>query len=130
MSTTLRVRDLPQNEWERLWGHPALGGEDLPDPSYHRCVVVEDGDEIVAAWFMIQVVHLEPVWIHPDYRNGTLPIRMFKEMSAILDSCTISKAFCFADRPEIADYLRRLGMKQLPFETFLYEVPSCPQPQS
>lgn len=119
------VRDLPPEEWHKLEGHPALQGQPLPDPTYHRVVVAEDGEELVAAWFMIHVVHLEPVWIDPRYRGGRLPVRMLSEISSILDSCTVTKAFCFADRPEIAGYLQRLGMQKLPYETFLYEVPTC-----
>lgn len=127
MSTTCTVRDLPVEEWNRLEDHPALQGQPLPDPTYHRAVVAEADGEIVAVWFMVHVIHLEPVWIDPHFRGGTLPVRMLKEMSTILDSCTVTKAFCFADRPEIADYLQRLGMQKLPYETFLYEVPTCRQ---
>jgi len=119
------IRDLPPDEWHRLEGHPALNGQPLPDPTYHRVVVAEDGDAIIAAWFMMQVIHLEPIWIDPKHRGGILPVQLLSTMSAILDSCTVKQAFCFADRPEIADYLRRLGMQQLPYDTFLYEVPSC-----
>jgi len=121
------IRELPAEEWGKLEGHPALGGQSLPDPTYHKIVVAEDGDRIVGAWFMMQVIHLEPVWIDPLYRGGTLPLRLLSTMSSILDSCSVKQAFCFADRPEIAGYLQRLGMHKLPYETFMYEVPSCPR---
>lgn len=121
----MTIRDLPAAEWGKLEGHPALAGQALPDPAYHRIVVAEDKDRIVGAWFMMQVIHLEPVWIDPAYRGGTLPLRMLSTMTSILDSCSVKQAFCFADRLEIASYLERLGMKQLPYETYLYEVPTC-----
>jgi hypothetical protein len=106
-----------------------MSGYPLPDPTFHRVVVAEEGEKIVAAWWMLQVVHLEPVWIDPAHRSSILPVKMLAEMSRILDSCTVKQAFCFADRPEIAGYLQRLGMQKLPYETYLFEVPSCHKQQ-
>lgn len=122
------VRELPAEEWGRLEGHEALLGAPLPDPSHSRVVVAEDGEEIVAAWFLTQVVHIEPLWIHPQYRRKLLPARLFPLVCSILDSCSIFKAFCLVDTPAVSNYAQRLGMKQLPYDLFQYEVPSCLPP--
>jgi hypothetical protein len=32
---------------------------------------VEDGDSIVGCWAALNIVHVEGLWIHPDYRKRT-----------------------------------------------------------
>ena len=111
------VRELRPDEWGRLENHPSLQYP-LPSPEAARVVIAEVGDTIVAYWLALQVIHLEPIWIHEDYRGGHLIKRMLGALLTILASCRVSMAFCFSDRAEISGYLKRLGFKLIPWEVF------------
>ena len=113
-----RVRELPASEWGRLAEIPDLKDKPIPTPHTARAIVAEKAGEIVGVWFAQTQVHIEPVWISAAHRSGLLPKRMFKQLNQLLDSCSITSAFCFSDRPEIADYLRRLGLSETPYQTF------------
>ena len=62
-------RVLPPAEWSRL------ADTDIPSvfpyvtPETMRVIVVEDGDRIVAACALLTIVHLEGLWVHPEYRH-------------------------------------------------------------
>jgi GNAT superfamily N-acetyltransferase len=73
------TRTLPREEWGRL-GETAIPSV-LPfvRPDDIEVVVVEHADRIVGAWSVIRIVHLEGVWIAPEYRGkGTVAGRLLK----------------------------------------------------
>jgi hypothetical protein len=112
------VRELPADEWDKLAHITAFGDKPFPSPFTARVIVAEQEDRIVGLWVAQTQVHIEPVWIDAAHRSSTLPKRMFNKLLELLDSCSLKSAFCFADRPEIADYLGRLGLVELPYRTF------------
>lgn len=117
----MTIRELPSEEFYKLEGHKALKGL-VPDPTTSKIIVAEnEAGEIVGFWFMVQVVHLEPIWIAPEYRSGLIAGRMWKVMRVLLDSLRINVGFMFADRSDIAEYIPRLGCRELPYRTFLYD---------
>lgn len=118
----MTIRELEPWEWGRLEGHPIFEQTGLPSPDSTRILIAEnEGGELVGLWCMVQVVHCEPVWIAPEYRNGTVAGRMWAKMKVFLDHLHINMAYCFADRSDIADYLSRLGLRELPYKTFLFD---------
>lgn len=74
-------RLLPPMDWARLagteletvWPH-------LPESA--RVIVVEDdGGQIVGCWCLFTTVHVEGVWVHPDYRGkGSVARRLLVMM--------------------------------------------------
>jgi hypothetical protein len=122
----IRIRDLPVSEWERLKDHPGLQGASLPAAGAARILVAEEEGEIIAFWITLQVVHLEPMWITPRHRGSFLVKRLWTAIKALLATCSVPAAYCFADRVEVADYLTRLGLHELPYRVFLFEAPPCP----
>lgn len=72
-------RILPQSEWHKL-AHtdfpqllPYIGPEDID------IVVIEDGDRIVGCWGVMPMIHLEGVWIAPEYRGkGSVARRLVR----------------------------------------------------
>lgn len=48
------------------------------DPENHKAVVVEDNGRIVAAMEVVRVVHLECVWVDPEYRNAGVIRRLLR----------------------------------------------------
>ena len=94
----------------------------VPSPDACRILIAEnEGGELVAFWCMVQVVHCEPIWIAPEYRNGTLAGRMWAKMKVLLDHSRVHMAYMFSDTPHIAGYLQRLGLIELPYRTFLFD---------
>lgn len=120
--STLSVRDLPEEEWEKLRDHPSLGGHPLPHPKTSRAIVVERDGEIVGVWFAIQVVHLEPIWLKKEERSTGAGLLLFRGMKRLLDSCSLKRVFSFSDNPVISAYLGRLGFVKLPYEIHALEV--------
>ncbi len=98
--------------------------ESLPEPGTATIFVQEDelGD-IVGYWMVLQVLHIEPAWVRPDHRGGLVVGRLWKAMRQFLDTCSVSKAFCLTEIPAVQDYLRRLGIHELPARAYLYEAP-------
>lgn len=126
------IRELPRIEWSRLANHPSLHGLALPDPSAARLIVAEEAGEIVAYWFLVAVLHAEPIWIAPQYRGTTLVKRLWQRLRSCIDTCAPS-AFCFSEqsRPEVGRYLERLGLRRLNYEIYQYLGASpCPLPSS
>lgn len=118
---SLTYRELPESEYYKLEGHPALMGQAIPLGAC-RIVVAERPDgEIVGFQFIVTVVHVEPIWVHPDYRGTPVAVRLFKMGCKLLDAIRVSVAYCFSERSIISDYLIRLGLKELPYRTFLYD---------
>ena len=109
-------RLLPREEYNRLkevW--PFSVGSPIPDPNFSRVMVAEDNGQIVGYWFAVEVVHVEPVWIHPNYRNGgpTATV-LFKGLVDELKSHNLNKMYVFAENEKTEEYLNRLGFCSIP----------------
>lgn len=121
------IRALQPEEYAKLQDHPGLNGHPLPDPATSTILIAERGEEILAFWTLVQIVHAEPIWIAPAHRNRLVLKRLWSALRALLATCRIPAVYCFADRPEVAGYLTRLGLQELPYRTFRYDTP-CPFP--
>lgn len=95
-------------------------------------VIVNEDDvthEIKSYWIGQLQVHIEPVYMCPEDRDGFTGLRMYAAMLAALNTFGIKTYFAFADKVEIANYLERLGLQLTPFVTYfgiVPEVPKCP----
>lgn len=117
----MTIRELPSEEWGKVEGHPALGGVKL-DPSNAVLFVAEnEAGEIIGVQGITLVLHLEPAWTAPDHRGSTIAYRLFDTARQKLDDCRVNTALCYTDQPEVKDYLTRVGLKELPYTSFLYE---------
>lgn len=102
----MTIRELPPEEFSRLADVPELRGLEEQEV---KVLVGEDDGEIVAFWLIGLAVHLEPIWVREDKRNGLVVGRLWKEMRRILDACGINSAFSTTGSDEVAGYLERLG---------------------
>jgi len=115
------VRKLPFDEWHRLLELDGWLGE-LPRKGHAVVHVTEDNlGDIIAFWWVLQVYHIEPMWIREDHRGGLIPRRLWAAVQGFLDKCSIFKAFCHTEILPVEDYLERLGMKPLPTRMYIYE---------
>ena len=116
------IRELTQGEWGRLEGHLLFEKTGVPNPDFTKIIIAENEvGEIVGMTCMVQVVHVEPWWVHESYRGGTLVGRMWNKTRVLLDQLRTDVVFCFSDRSEISDYLARLNFRELPYRTFLFD---------
>jgi len=116
------IRELEPRGWGRLEGHPLFADAGLPNPASTRILSAEtEVGEIVGIWCMVQVVHIEPVWIAPDHRGGLLAGRMWRKIRVLIDHLRLDVVFCFSQRSDTDSYLSRLGLRELPYKTFLFD---------
>src|SRR5262245_6700815 len=62
------VRVLPPAEWSRLARHEPFATTGLPSPDHWRIIVAEVGLDIVGFTCLYEAVHMEPLWVAPEYR--------------------------------------------------------------
>jgi hypothetical protein len=114
-------RELPPEEFSRLEGHPSLDGYPVPEPWRCRIVVSEDDEgAIVAVSYLALVPHLEPNWVSPRYRGKELARAHWEATKDWLETCSLSRVYCFTDRAGSAGLLARLGWQELPYRVFLH----------
>lgn len=95
-----------------------------PEPSSLVILAEQDG-EIVGSWCCVDIPHLEGFWIHPDHRKKSrLPVRIVHAMVDELKSHKLVEVLANVESrdAETAGYVQRLGMVQLPIDTYKFVV--------
>lgn len=110
MSTVTMARIEELEDYAELDGliDPAY----LPLPDVSRCFVYRGEDGTIEGYVFIQpIVVIEPIWVHEKHRRKGIAPRLFGEAVEALAKGEARGFYCRAERPEIADYLKRVGMK-------------------
>ena len=109
----MNIRILPADEYEKL---PIE-----VNPATSVVAVAEDvSGEIKGYWVAQAVVHIEPVHLNKDIRDsGFTGLRMLQTLLSELALKGDPLYYAFSDRPEISDYLSRLGLSLLPYQIWL-----------
>lgn len=117
----MTTRVLPPEEWARLGDTDLARYLPLFEPADVRVVVVERDGRIVAAWGVLHVVHLEGVWIAPEYRRrGTVAARLLAATLRVARDWAPRWAFTGADTKDVAALLtKHLGAVRVPMDTYL-----------
>jgi len=110
----IRVGILDKSEYSRLLGL-LPDNSWIPDPSISRVVVAEDDGRIVGFWVGQMQFHVEPVWVHEEYRNGIALGCMWKCVKQMLPK----RYWAFSDSNQISAYLKRLGLKRSQYEVYI-----------
>lgn len=119
------LRILQPDEIGKLKEFPPYSkGFELPTPSASRVAVAEVEGRIVGFWVSSAVVHVEPLWLDPDVRDGGFTATaLLKTLVDELKSNGVTHTYVFSETKTNSDYLTRLGFKkQPPTELFLGEV--------
>ena len=116
----VKLRVLSEDEYSLIENHPFLTAG-IPHPEFSRIVVAEQKGEIVGFHMLVMVPHLEPIWVAPEYRGTTLAVRLWNRTLQLLDDLRLKVSYCFSERPDTDEYLTRLGLRQLPYKTFLHD---------
>jgi hypothetical protein len=118
----LHSRELPEAEWPRLSQHLP----ELPPSGLARIIVVEDdGGRIVGYWCIVTAVHLEPVWVAPEYRgNASMWRKMWSGIKSVLVESKVKMAVAIVLRDNPATHaIKRLGFQ--PVNGDLYFARTC-----
>lgn len=123
-------RILPPEEWPKLVGTEAETLWPHLDPANSRVLVVEDGDRIVGTWTVLRVVHVECVWVHPEYRGAFGVVkRLLRGMRDIARSWGARTVFTAATTGQVRALITSLQGQALPGEHFVIPLESTPCPQ-
>lgn len=118
----MRARVLPFEEWHRLDEslYPILM---TITPEESRICVVEDGDEIVAHWFLVPVVHADGAWIHPRKRkDGKTIKKLIQIMQVATADMGVDRVWSNPDNEESLNALLRLGAIASPTMSVVLKV--------
>jgi GNAT superfamily N-acetyltransferase len=84
----------------------------LPLPEVSRCFVYRGEDGAIEGYCFVQpIVVVEPIWVAEKHRRRGVAPRLFGEAVEALQKGEARGFYCRAERTEIADYLKRVGMK-------------------
>lgn len=109
----MMARILPREEYERLAGTeaqdvwPYLAETD-------RVVVIEKDGQIVACHVLMQMWHLECLWVHPAHRKTTVGGRLWHAVKVTAQSMGISRAMTASIDDTVSDLLAHVGASALP----------------
>lgn len=118
-------RILPVNEWPKLLG-TELHRYDVLDPNHTVVYVVEQGDQIIGCWAFMHVVHLEGLWIDPNYRKqGSVFRRLLYGMrDTVTGFFRAHAAITTAVSEDVARIVSKYGGVKLPGEHYAVPVRS------
>lgn len=110
---------LPIEDWELLEPIFRAYGTMLPDPRLAQIAVSEDDDGQIVGFLVCQLIpHLEPIWVHPEYRGGSVCIPdLVKTVTENLRPGT--GLYAFAPSQAIGALCESVGMQPLPWRTYL-----------
>ena len=116
----MTTRILPPDEWPKLAGTEAETLWPHLDPANSRVLVVEDGGRIVGTWTAIRVMHLECVWIAPEYRGAFGVVkRLLRGVHEIAASWGARTAATSAMTDQVRALIASLGGQPLPGEHYV-----------
>lgn len=117
----IEIRELRPEEWPKILETGTLDVSMIPAPEASRCFGAIQEGQLVGYWFVQLAACCEPVWVHPEKRNGTLGFHLFNEMKDSLKS-SVNGYLIHTDSAEVAGYLKRLGLSETGFMTFTGKV--------
>ena len=120
IATLLEERELPAHEWERLRGTELETLWPKLTPSTDRVIVVERDGEIVACWALMQMLHVEGLWITPGERKqAVVARRLWRAMRAAVADYHAAYVWTGADTDEIREMITTAGGTKVPFDSYV-----------
>lgn len=112
---SMETRILPRGEWHRLAGTELESALEVLQHEDAHITVVEDDGKIVGCWAAVRYVHLEGIWVHPDYRKrGSVIRRLLVGGKSVVMALGARVFWTAAMTPEVEDLATRIGGVPLP----------------
>lgn len=129
------VRPLPPEEYHRLAHFPIAERFGVPDPRAAQILVAEDpAGDIVGIWAALTTVHLDGLWIAPEYRRTSrVASQLLHGMKSLLRHLGIVHSFTMVayDSPDVLILAQKAGFDLLPmhlcFLDLTREAPRAPE---
>ena len=119
----LTTRLLPLADWPRLTGTELESVWPILDPARAQIIVVADGDQIVACWALIDVAHVEGLWIAPTHRKrGKVLTRLIAAARAAARARGIRAVGTTACSAEVRGLLDHYGAVRVPGDSYVFPV--------
>jgi hypothetical protein len=119
----LVTRELPPDEWSKLAGtsFDELWPR-LPDMAGVRVLVVEDeSGAILGCWGLLQIWHLEGLWIAPTQRaKPAVGRRLLTTMKRWLWEARLPAVWTGSLTPDVDEWLGRVGAYPMPGKAFIW----------
>jgi hypothetical protein len=118
-------RVLPVEEWDRLVGTEleTLAPKLRPDDT--EIVVVERYGELIGAWAVTRLVHVEGIWVAPSCRSNSSGVlrRLLAGMYASARRFGASFVWTGAESEGVASLARKVGGYRVEWDSYLLPVP-------
>jgi hypothetical protein len=112
------TRVLAPSDYGRLDGLDVAEFLPLVKAQDAQIVIAEAGERIVGVWGVFRVVHLEGVWIAPEYRRHPRVVSALLHATFDAAQRWAPWAFTGAATDPVRRLIRKLGGKQVPMDTY------------
>lgn len=119
--TKLCCRFLEDTEYWKLLDIFEDNNDEIPNPKLSRIAAVEvvETNEIVGFFCFQLFPHSEPLWIHPDYRNSGVWIKLVEMLLPLTEK---KRTFMIASSPAVVEMCEKLGLKRISSPVYVKEV--------
>lgn len=115
----MTTRILPPDEWPRLAGTEADQVWAHLDPSTAQVLVVEDDGVIVGCWILMQMYHVECLWVSPDHRQqGAVQRRLWTGMQRQAEAVGATVVQTAAVSDQVRDLLDHVRAQKIPGDAY------------
>jgi len=113
----MTTRVLPPEEYPRLAGTEAEG---LAVPGSAQVLVVEDGDRIAGCWILMPILHVECLYVAPEYRKrASVARRLWIGMKRLVRDAHGSAVMTAAASDEVRDLLAHVNATKVPGDHYV-----------
>lgn len=122
----MTTRILPPDEWPRLAGTEAERLWPLLNPRTARVVVVERQGEIVGCHVLMQMLHAECLWVHPEHRGkASVARRLWSGVQEVARGCGVHAIVTHAVDDTVRGLLAHVGAEPIVGEAYMVPVQSA-----
>lgn len=122
-------RMLPYAEWSRLVGTEAEEVWPHLDPLKSHVIVLEEDGQIIACHVLMQVLHAECLWVHPDHRQPAVSRTLWNAVQTHARSLGATTLATAANDDRVMRLLAYVGAIKLPGEHYVIPLEAACQPQ-
>lgn len=113
-----QIRLLRDEEFDRIDLKEIFEENNFPftiDPITCKILIAENENKKIVGFTVTRPrFHVEPSWVHPDYRSSLLALRLYRRLLELYKDFKNLELYVFSHRESMTKSLTRVGFKQLP----------------